>query len=85
MRPGVALVHPLLLGQVSGELGGILAEEHKSYIVDVREQLRDGRAASHHPGLQTALRQGAEQVEQDGVVPIPGVQQGLEQALVVCS
>jgi hypothetical protein len=28
---GVALVHPLLLGQVTGELGGILGDEHQSY------------------------------------------------------
>jgi hypothetical protein len=52
--------------------------------VYVRKKLRDRRAAPHHPGLQPTLRQGAEQVKQDSVVPIPGVQQGLEQALVVC-
>jgi hypothetical protein len=82
---GVALVHPLLLGQVSGELGSILGEEHQSHIVYVRKKLRDGRATPHHPGLQPTIRQGAEQVKEDSVVPIPGVQQGLEQALVMCS
>ena len=31
------------------------------------------------------LRQGAKQVKQNGAVPIPGVEQRLDQALVVCS
>ncbi len=84
IRPGVALVHPLLFGQVSSKLGGILGDKHKPYVMYVREHFRDGRAARHHPGLEPALRQGAKQVEQDGVIPIPGVQQGVEQALVVC-
>ena len=78
----VTLDHPLFLGQVSGELGGILEDEHKSYEVDVCEQLRDAWAAFDRPGLQAALREGAEQVEEDGVVPVPGVQQNVEQALV---
>src|SRR5229473_3655789 len=38
----VAFGRPLFLGQVSGELRGVLEDEHKSYIVDVCEQLRDG-------------------------------------------
>ena len=45
---------------------------------------RDGWAALHRPGLEPALRERAEQVEQDGVVPVPGVQQSLKQALVWC-
>src|SRR5229473_895787 len=72
-------------GRSLSNSGGILGDEHQSDIVYVRKKLRDGRAAPHHPGLQSTLRQGAEQVKQDNVVPIPGVQQGLEQALVVCS
>jgi hypothetical protein len=46
------------------------------------KQLRDGWAALHRPGLQPALRAGVQQVEQDGVVPVLGVQQSLKQALV---
>jgi hypothetical protein len=84
MRPGFTLDHPLFLGQVSGELRGVLGDEHKSYVVDVCEQLRDGWAALHRPGLQPALREGVEQVEQDSVVPVPRVQQSLKQALVWC-
>jgi hypothetical protein len=80
----VTLGHPLFLGQVSGELGGLLEDEHKSYKVDVCEQLRDGWAALHRPGLKPALREDAEQVEQDGVVPVPAVQQSLNQTLVWC-
>src|SRR5207237_10160011 len=48
----VTLDYPLFLGQVSGELGGILEDEHKSYEVDVCEQLRDAWAAFDRPGLQ---------------------------------
>src|SRR6516164_11514889 len=80
----VTLDRPLFLGQVSRELGGVLGDENKSYIVDVREQLRDRWAALHRPGLQSAFRERAEQVDQDGVVPVPGVQQNLKQALVWC-
>jgi hypothetical protein len=80
----VVLGDPLFLGRVSGELEGVLEDEHQSYIVDVCEQLRDGWAALHRPGLQAALRERAEQVEQDGVIPIPGVEQSLKQALVWC-
>src|SRR5262245_37764823 len=56
----VTLDHPLFLWQVSGELWGVLEDEHKSYKVDVCEHLRDGRAALHRPGLKPALREGAE-------------------------
>src|SRR5207244_5198562 len=35
----VTLDHPLFLGQLSGELGCVLEDEHKSYTVDVCEQL----------------------------------------------
>src|SRR3989442_1314877 len=41
----VTLDRPLFLGQLSGELGGVLEDEHESHIVEVREQRRDGRAA----------------------------------------
>lgn len=33
--------------------------------------------------LQSALREGAEQVEQDGVVPVPGVQESPKKALLL--
>jgi hypothetical protein len=80
----VPLDHPLFLGQVSGELRGVFRDQHKSYKVDMCEQLRDRWATLHRPGLEPALREGAEQVEQDGVVPIPGIQQSLKQALLWC-
>src|ERR1700675_527233 len=77
-----ALGPPLFFGQLSGELGCVFGDEHKPYIVDVCEQLRNGWTALHRPGLQPALRKGAEKVDQDGVVPLPRVEQSLEQALV---
>ncbi len=33
-------------------------------------------------GLQSALRERVERVQQDGVAPVPGVQQSRKQALV---
>jgi hypothetical protein len=36
----------------------------------------------HRPDLEPALRDGAEQIDKDGVVSVPGIQQGLEQLLV---
>ena len=53
-------------------------------MVDVHELLRDGRTAVDRLDLQPALRKAAQQVEHDGVVPVPGVQQSLKQALVWC-
>jgi hypothetical protein len=47
-------------------------------MVDVSELLRDGRTARGRLHFQSALREGAEQVEHDGVAPLPGIQQNLE-------
>src|SRR5260370_13412333 len=80
----VSLEHPLFLRQVSRELGGVLEDEHKSYIVDVGEQLPDGWAALHRPGLQSPRRGGTEQVEQAGVVPVPAIQYSFQEGLPWC-
>src|SRR6202022_3298176 len=45
----VAFGRPLFLGQASGELGGVLKDEHKSYKVDVCEHPREGGLAPHPP------------------------------------
>src|SRR5271165_3310428 len=42
----VWLDQPLFLGQVSRTLGGVLEDEDESYVVDVGEPLRSGRAWS---------------------------------------
>ena len=78
----VTLGGPLFLRRLSGELGGVLEDEHEPYIVDVREQLPDGWAALHRPHIQPAFRHDAKQVDQDGVVAVPGVEQSFEQVLV---
>src|SRR5208283_206583 len=80
----MTLDRPLFLGQVSGKLGGVLGDQHESHIVDVYEQLRDGWAAQHRPSVKFALRECAVQVEQDGIVAVPGVEQSLKQVLVWC-
>src|ERR1700693_2408639 len=78
----VTLRYPLFLGQVSGEFGRVLRDEHKSNIVDVCEHLRDRWAALHRPDIHLALWDGAEQVDEDVVVAVPGVEQSLKYALV---
>ena len=52
--------------------------------MDVCEQFRDGWASLHRPDLQRAWRKRAEEVHQDGIVPIPGVQQSFKNTLVWC-
>ena len=47
--------------------------------MDVGEELGDGRAVRQRPGLQRAGGKGAEQIEQDGVVPIPGIEESVEE------
>jgi|CZKD01.1.fsa_nt_gi hypothetical protein len=78
----VTLGDPLLVGQLSGELGCILENEHKSDVVDVCEQLCHGRTALHRPDLQPTLGHSAEQVDEDGVVPVPRVEHCPKHALI---
>jgi hypothetical protein len=78
------LPQPFFLGQVSGELGGVLGDEHQPHIVDVREHLRDGWAALHGSDFQSFLREDAKQVEQNGIVPVPGIEQDFKQASTLC-
>jgi hypothetical protein len=69
----ITLDDPFFLGHVSSELGRVLGEQDQPSIVDVGEQLRDRWAVFDRSDFQTALRQGAEQIDQDRVVPVPGV------------
>src|SRR5271157_260915 len=83
----VPLNRPLFLGclslrNLSGELGGVLRHKDESHIMDVCEHLRDRRAVLHRPRLQPTLRDGAKQVDQNGVVPVPRIQQSCEERLV---
>ena len=79
----VMLRPPLSFGQRFAELGSILVDEHESHIVDVHEQLRGGRTAVYRPGVHPAVRERAQQIDQDRVVSIPGVQQSIEQRTVL--
>src|ERR1700685_177276 len=78
----LTLGHPFFLGQLSGEFGSVLKDENESHIVDVCEHLRDRWASHHCPCLQTSRWEGEEGVEQDRIVPIPGVAQRIKQTLV---
>src|SRR5579864_6778541 len=69
----VGFEHPLVFRQGSGELGGVLGNEHQSHIVNVGEQLGGGWAILYGPDLESAIGESAEQVDQDGVVAVPGV------------
>ncbi len=78
----VTLVHPLSLRHVRRDLGCVLGNEHEPDVMDVGEQLRDRGAVLEGPCLEPALREGAEQVQQDRVVAVPGVEQSLEKRSV---
>ena len=73
----VTLDHPLFLRYVPRKLGSLLEDGHEPLMVDVHELLRDGRTALHRLDFQPTLGEGAQQVEHDGVVPVPGIQQSL--------
>ena len=49
-----------------------------SFTVQMHEELRDRWAAVHGTGVHPAIRERAQQIDQDRVVPIPGVQQSVE-------
>jgi hypothetical protein len=76
----VTLAAPLLVGHGLGEFRSILGNEDKPNVVNVGEHLPDGWAAVHRPGIQTALWESVKQVDEDPVVPTPGVQQHVKQA-----
>jgi len=80
----VSLRGPLFLGQGPGEFGSVLEDEDEPAVVDVREELADRRAARRRPEIPHGLREGPKQVDEDGVVPVPGVQQSFEQASIRC-
>jgi len=61
----------------------VLFDEDKSDIVDVGEEFGDGWAVLHRFDLEGALWKGGEQVDEDGVVPVPGIEQDFENALVL--
>jgi len=66
--------HPLFFWHLPGELGSLLEDGHEPLMVDVHELLRDGGTALDCVDVQPALREGAQQVEHDRVVPVPGIQ-----------
>src|SRR5215472_7607061 len=79
---GVALVGPLLIWYWCGELGYVLFDEDEPDIVDVSEEFGDGWAVLHRFEFKAAVWKSAQQVDEDGVVPVPGIEQGLYDALV---
>jgi len=81
---GVALVAPFGPGQglrreSLRELGSVFSDEYQAHVVDVGEELSDGRAVRQRPGLQSAGGESTEQIDQDGVVPIPGIEESVEE------
>ena len=80
----IAFRGPLFLGQGPGEFGRVLLDEDEPAVVDVREELADRRATRRRPEIPHGLREGPKQVDEDGVVPVPGVQQSFEQASIRC-
>jgi len=79
----VRFERPLLLRQFSGELGGVLENEYQTDEVDMCERLTDAWACLRGLYFEPTLRKGSEQVNQNGVVPVPRIQQNVEQALIL--
>ncbi len=68
------LHRPLDAGKVSGELRSVLEDQNQPHIMNVRKQFRNTWTAFYGPGFQAAIRESAEQVDQDGVISVPGVE-----------
>ena len=79
---GISFGRPFLIGQVSSKLGSVLSNKDESDEVDMREHLRHGRAARHCLGFQGSRRNGSKQVDQNSMIPVPGIQQNIEKVLV---
>ncbi len=74
---------PFAFRQRRAEFGSVLGHEHEPHVVDVHQELSDCRTAIHRDRVHPRLRECAQQVDQNRVVAIPGVQQRIEQRSVV--
>ena len=79
----VALFGPLFFGEFSCKLGGVFGNEHQPQVMHERQQAERPKAVRHHRSLQPAVWEGAEQIDRNEVVPVPGVKKSLKQALIV--
>ena len=75
---GVGFAGPLLRRHLSAELRSTFSEKDQAHAVYVYEHLRDGRTAGHSSGFEPAGRQSAQQIEDDLVVAIPGIENDFE-------
>ena len=76
-------VAPLVFGHLAGELGSIFGDEDQPDVMDVREHLRDRWAVGVSAGVHQFGRDSVEEVQQDGVIAVPGVQEGFEEIVIV--
>ena len=67
---------------MSCDFGRVLLDEDQPHVVDVHEQLRDRRTAVQSRQRQMVLRHGPEQVHENGIGPIPRIEQGVEHVAV---
>jgi hypothetical protein len=65
-----------------GESGGILLDEDQTGVVDVGEVLADGGAGFRGPKVERAFWDKMKQIDEDGVVTVPGVDERVEERLV---
>jgi hypothetical protein len=80
---GVWFRYPFVLGHGAGEFGGFLKDGHHSLVMEMGEHLAHRRALRYGSCLQSAVWKGLEQVEEDGVVAAPRVQQRVEQRSIL--
>ncbi len=69
-------------GYFDGELGSVLVHEDEPHVVHVHEHLPDRWTAPGRPDVEAARRDRAQQVHQDGVVAVPGIEQVREKPRV---
>src|SRR5215469_16176760 len=77
---GISLGDPLalMLNRRSGKLRRIFLNEHQTYVMDMGQHLADGQTSLYRAGIQTALRNDANEVGEDDVVAVPGIEQSLK-------
>jgi len=75
---GIALGEPFLVGQLTREFGRIFGKENQPAVVHMGEQLGEAGAVGGGSDGECIDRKSTKQVDEDGVVAIPGIEEGFE-------
>ena len=78
---GIADVEPLAGGYFDGELRRVFFEEDETDVVHVSKHAGDGGAGGEGTGFEAAGRERAEEIDEDPVVAVPGIEDEGEQVV----